>query len=292
MKKYVLPLFILLAAMLTGRPAFAGDTHTHDHAATTEEAAQDEVIIEPEDLLQEQIKKMSMQMAKINQTKDPAKRHKLLKEHNKSMRTSIRILRNMIAGMEMQHSHAPGGGMMGGSMDGMECEHHRKDGQAPNKVKKIWVCPMHPDEVNDRPGTCRICGMDLMDKAELDAPFPGQGAMPEGMECENHRKGGQASSAAPKKTWICPMHPNEAMNRPGTCRLCGMDLVDKAELDEPSPEQSTISEGMECDHMKDGKPCDHMQGDAVYPMRGMTNTILMLMEQLIEHNEAALAVRK
>ncbi|MDH4285122.1 MAG: hypothetical protein OEV35_07370, partial [Gallionellaceae bacterium] len=160
MKKYVFSLFIFLAAALTGQPAFAGDTHKHDHAAATEDAAQDEVIFEPEALLQEQMKKMRQQMAKINQTKDPVKRQKLLKEHNKSMRTSVRILRNMIAGMDMQHSHAPGGGMMGSSMDGMECENHRKGGQAPGAAsektpdskktqdsKKIWICPMHPDEI-------------------------------------------------------------------------------------------------------------------------------------------------
>lgn len=212
MKKYALSLFILLAAALAGQPVFAGDTHKHDHAAAAEEAAQDEVKFEPEDLLQEQMKNMRQQMAKINQTKDPVKRQKLLKEHNKSMRTSIRILRNMIAGMDMQHSHTPGGGMMGSSMDGMECENHRKDGQAPSKASKTWVCPMHPDEVKDRPGTCRLCGMDLVDKAELDAPPPGQSAMPEGMECD--------------------------------------------------------------------------------PMKGMPDAILMLMEQLIEHNEAAMAARK
>lgn len=247
MKKYALSLFILLAAALTGHPAFAGDTHNHDHAAATEGAAQDEVKFEPEDLLQEQMKEMRAQMAKINQTKDPAKRQKLLKEHNKSMRTSIRILRNMVAGMNMQHSHTPGGGMMSGSMDGMECENHRKGGQAPGKASKTWVCPMHPDEAQDHPGTCRLCGMDLVDKAELDAPPPEQNAMPDGMECD-HMKDGK---------------PCDHMK-----------------------------DGKPCDHMKDGMPCDHMQGGAAYPMKGMPNAILMLMEQLIEHNEAAMAAKK
>jgi len=27
---------------------------------------------------------------------------------------------------------------------------------------KIYVCPMHPDETSDKPGTCSICGMDLV----------------------------------------------------------------------------------------------------------------------------------
>jgi Cu(I)/Ag(I) efflux system membrane fusion protein len=28
---------------------------------------------------------------------------------------------------------------------------------------KIWVCPMHPEIMQDRPGTCPICGMDLVE---------------------------------------------------------------------------------------------------------------------------------
>jgi len=28
---------------------------------------------------------------------------------------------------------------------------------------KIWVCPMHPEIMQDHPGTCPICGMDLVE---------------------------------------------------------------------------------------------------------------------------------
>src|SRR4030065_2986890 len=28
-------------------------------------------------------------------------------------------------------------------------------------AKKLWVCPMHPEIIQDNPGMCPICGMDL-----------------------------------------------------------------------------------------------------------------------------------
>lgn len=33
-----------------------------------------------------------------------------------------------------------------------------------HQVKKIYTCPMHPEIIRDEPGTCPICGMDLVEK--------------------------------------------------------------------------------------------------------------------------------
>jgi Cu(I)/Ag(I) efflux system membrane fusion protein len=35
---------------------------------------------------------------------------------------------------------------------------------AVSSVKEVWTCPMHPEVVKDRPGSCPICGMDLVKK--------------------------------------------------------------------------------------------------------------------------------
>uniref|UniRef100_A0A832I567 Efflux RND transporter periplasmic adaptor subunit n=1 Tax=Eiseniibacteriota bacterium TaxID=2212470 RepID=A0A832I567_UNCEI len=64
---------------------------------------------------------------------------------------------------------------------------------------EVWLCPMHPQIVQDRPGECPICGMNLEKRA--------------------------APSAA--TTYLCPMHPQIVQDRPGECPICGMDLVPK-----------------------------------------------------------------
>lgn len=40
---------------------------------------------------------------------------------------------------------------------------------AGNKV--IYTCPMHPEEVSDKPGTCPKCGMELVKKVVKAEPL-------------------------------------------------------------------------------------------------------------------------
>ncbi|MDD5385150.1 MAG: efflux RND transporter periplasmic adaptor subunit [Gallionella sp.] len=40
-------------------------------------------------------------------------------------------------------------------------------------AKKLWVCPMHPQVIKDQPGTCPICGMDLVEMEPPSAHQPG-----------------------------------------------------------------------------------------------------------------------
>ncbi len=42
-----------------------------------------------------------------------------------------------------------------------------------------------------------------------------------------------APASAPKAAYVCPMHPEETSDRPGSCRLCKMDLVPAAEAAKP-----------------------------------------------------------
>jgi Cu+-exporting ATPase len=61
-----------------------------------------------------------------------------------------------------------------------------------------YTCPMHPEIVRDRPGSCPKCGMALV---------PMLPSVPRATE------------------YTCPMHPEIRSNRPGNCPKCGMGLV-------------------------------------------------------------------
>ena len=72
-----------------------------------------------------------------------------------------------------------------------------------------YVCPMHPQIVRDEPGSCPICGMDLVEK-EVEPETALEHA---------------ARHADPN--YVCPMHPQIVRDAPGSCPICGMDLVEK-----------------------------------------------------------------
>ena len=119
----------------------------------------------------------------------------------------------------------------------------------------------------------------------------------------------KTSAGSAKKLWVCPMHPEIVQDHPGVCPECGMDLVEMEPSDAAQPEHSHMMGGsMKCNNMKGG----HMKGDGINgegmkgdcmagsgtkcKMMGMMEKrmemLLMLMEQMIEHNEAEMAVLK
>ena len=61
-----------------------------------------------------------------------------------------------------------------------------------------YTCPMHPEVISDKPGSCPKCGMAL-------------------------EKVVQSTSIAATK-YICPMHPEVISDKPGSCPKCGMAL--------------------------------------------------------------------
>ena len=60
-----------------------------------------------------------------------------------------------------------------------------------------YVCPMHPEVREDRPGPCPKCGMALES---------------------------ETVTLEPEIEYTCPMHPKVIQKRPGTCPTCGMAL--------------------------------------------------------------------
>ncbi|MFV5688666.1 heavy metal translocating P-type ATPase [Flavobacterium sp. ZT3R25] len=70
----------------------------------------------------------------------------------------------------------------------------------PSNAQGKYYCPMHceGEKVYDKPGSCPVCGMDLVKEAAL---------------------------ASSKTMYTCPMHPEVIKEGPGSCPICGMDLV-------------------------------------------------------------------
>ena len=256
MKKLSLLIPILAAVALFAQPVLADDVRQPEKTAQATQggtAGAGEKMNDHESMMQESMKKMHAQMATIHQVKDPKKRLKLLQEHRKSMRDSIKMMREMMGGMAMGCPMMGSGHMMGGNPAGQAsgnanaapaAQANPDQASATDKTsatdgKKLWTCPMHPDVVRDQPGLCPICGMDLVEKGQPGTSQAGH----------NHAMGG--------------------------CMMGG---------------------SMKCPMMGGDMKCPMMGGNMKCPMMGMMDKhmdmMLMLMEQMIEHDEATMAVRK
>jgi Cu(I)/Ag(I) efflux system membrane fusion protein/cobalt-zinc-cadmium efflux system membrane fusion protein len=73
---------------------------------------------------------------------------------------------------------------------------------------ELWTCGMHPEVIQDEPGICPICHMDL-------TPLRTDESAPSEEGHEDHFP----------ELWTCPMHPDILEEEPGSCPICGMDLV-------------------------------------------------------------------
>lgn len=86
----------------------------------------------------------------------------------------------------------------------------------------LYTCGMHPEVVQDHPGNCPICGMNLtpMHRAEETGSASSSSAAPSG-----ERK---------IKYWVAPMDPTYIADKPGKSPM-GMDLVPVYEDQAPAP---------------------------------------------------------
>lgn len=82
---------------------------------------------------------------------------------------------------------------------------------------EVWYCPMHPSVVQDRPGECPICGMNLVKR---------EGAADSGaISHVGHRH-------EPSDPFVCPMHPEETgLSASDRCPICKMALEPRATVD-------------------------------------------------------------
>lgn len=93
---------------------------------------------------------------------------------------------------------------------------HREPGASEDEVAEhegmLWTCGMHPQVVQEEPGQCPICGMNLV---PLDLGEAGH-------EGHDHEAAVAASAAT---VWTCEEHPEIRESEPGECPIDGRPLV-------------------------------------------------------------------
>ncbi|RME25973.1 MAG: YHS domain-containing protein, partial [Candidatus Zixiibacteriota bacterium] len=81
---------------------------------------------------------------------------------------------------------------------GHEHHHHSHHNVSQVPSGATYTCPMHPEEIADKPGDCSKCGMALEPTVPVVTPT--------------------------STKYTCPMHPEIVRDEPGECPICGMAL--------------------------------------------------------------------
>ena len=95
------------------------------------------------------------------------------------------------------------------------------------QVKQLWTCGMHPEVIQEEPGECPICYMDLTPVKQMEA-----------MPAETT----QQTQERKIKYWQAPMDPNFISDKPGKSPM-GMDLVPVFEDEEPAASGIRVDPG-------------------------------------------------
>ena len=101
-----------------------------------------------------------------------------------------------------------------------------------NHNKEQYTCPMHPEIVQDKPGNCPKCGMNLVpvDAKEKEYSHSQHQHTDHIKEAPSAYEQHVAPVVEMQNTqgfqkYTCPMHPQIIQDAPGNCPLCGMTLV-------------------------------------------------------------------
>ena len=142
------------------------------------------------------------------------------------------------------------------------------------EYQQRYTCLMHPEIVQDKPGDCPICGMNLVLLTSMQNE--GHSNYHKHTKVDKHIKQEQQTNPVINinevkgfQKYTCPMHPQIVQDEPGKCPLCGMTLV---------PLSKTIS------HSGHGS---HSSGIADFKKRFyvvLALTIpIMLLSEMIQH---------
>ena len=98
------------------------------------------------------------------------------------------------------------------------------------EYQQRYTCPMHPEIVQDKPGDCPICGMNLVLLTSMQNEVHSN--YHKHTKVDKHIKQEQQTNPVINinevkgfQKYTCPMHPQIVQDEPGKCPLCGMTLV-------------------------------------------------------------------